>query len=213
MTNYARIRVVPEIASTSDYRSNLTRLSEIIFENATPTKHMALSVLPPTTGLTIDLSAFTTILGMVLVNRSATAAEVVDAQWWHQKWTANGNVDITQVATGDTVADNGASFSSFVTLGAVAGDYVRISDAVAAANNAAWLIQTVAADTLTLVAQSTLTAAVADAVTLSCERRNTQGIPASDGLLVITDNVVPGADLILTSESGAPAVDVLIFGT
>jgi hypothetical protein len=213
MANYGRIQVAAEVASTSDYRSKIINLPESIFANATPTKQMLLSPVLSTAALTIDLGVFTSILAMAIVNRSATAAEVVDATWFHQKWTAAGNIDIAQVATGDTVTDNGASFASFVTLGAVAGDFVRITDAAAAGNNAAWAIQTVAAEVLTLVAQSTLTIAAADAVTLSCERRNTQGIAASNGLLIVTDNVVPAGDLVLTSESGTPSVDVFIFGT
>ena len=214
MTNYARIRCVPEISATDDYRSRLVQLlPEPSFELATPTKHFMATFMPTTAGLTIDLGMFTTILGMVIVNRSATAAEVVDATWYHIKGTKIASANHSYADNDpDEIADAG---NAFLTSGAETGGYCRATGSATADHNGVFLIQSAAAGILVLPNAVAITGGADAAVAFSFERKNTQGIPANtnDGMLVVTDNVQPAGDLLLTSESGTPAVDVLVFGT
>jgi hypothetical protein len=171
-----------------------------------------------TSATTIDLAPFASITAILIVNRSTTAAETVLAQWYHQQGsqtteTGTSGITFAQAATGDTVVDEDGN-TTFVTNGAVVGDWLRVTSS--ASNDGAYALRTVTdGDNLALVVESTVTAETDTTVgiVLSFEHRNKQGITASNGQLLITDNIVPAGDLVLTADSGTPEVDVYVVGS
>ncbi len=209
MSDFCKLILKALYSENSDYSDPAVDLGALKLA-LTPAVYLHQVIPVGTTAETLDLSAFTTITAMVLYNKSATAAEVVDATWFHQKGSrAAGNLAAVD-GNPDTFT---SAANDFLTSGASTGGWVRVASAEDTANDGTYLIQLAAAGTITLYSTAALTANLDDdTAVLYFERKNIQGIPAG-GLLVVTDNVVPAGDLVLLSESGTPELEILVIGS
>lgn len=212
--SYAKISTRGVFSENSDYSmpSNDTKTDEL---GLTPTIVAQGTLHLSTAAQTLDLSGFTTITSMILVNKSATAVEVVTATWYSALGTiTSGAATPTAFVEGgvgvpDTITRAAADF---ITSGAVINSYVRVVGADEAANDATWPIQAAAAGTLTVDEASDLAADADDqGVVLYIESRNIQ--PLAAGAQLVVSSAVPQQDLSLISASGTPILEYFIVGT
>lgn len=211
MADYARLDFKVLYGKVSDYSDQLLdRYVSKAF--TTPVKRLHTEVLATTSGLTVELGNFSTILAMVLRNLDTT--NFVDAKFRYEKASKTfGANKLGFTATAPcTITDDDSTFVS--TLKFKKGDYAVVSSATEAANSGTFLVQAVAAGTLTLEETAALTLDADDAGTPTiktvCE--NELRLTATDGWLAAL-NVRPDNDLVLTADTASCYCEVIIFGT
>ena len=169
-----------------------------------------------TTGTTIDLANFTTIQAILIKNTDAT--NYVNVDWTYEKKTKTWAVDkltFANAGTADTIVDADSTFISALSL--VKGDSIIVTGCTEnTANNGTWFVAKVAAGTLTMGPDESLTSTTAGteagAVTIVSTRLNTQRIPPI-GMLAICDKVNIAADLVLTANTAGCICEIMIIGT
>ena len=206
---YEKLSARLVVSANSDYSDPLVDSGnmEISYE---PDESLIFDGELSTTAMTLDLGTFTTVKRIVVINESATAAEVVKATWYYQRGTQGPG----SISFGDDDPDNisdAEANGTFGTNGAVTLGYVRVTNATLAGNDGCYLVAVASADNLELATTESITTSLADpTATLSFERKNTQGI-AAGGSLVVPGAVTAG-DLALVAESGTPRVRVYVTG-
>jgi len=204
MADNARIRVTHEYATNTDSNRSLSRFTEA---TAAPEFRIELSTSATTAGKTVDLSPWTTITWLVVVNKDAT--NYVEARYYQQVGTESAGVGdeiAFAAATPDTVSSVQTN-GTYVTSGAQRGDWLRVTGAEDSGNDGVWLMQTVAVDTLTVGEDDSLTANTDDeTAVLSFETLNTERVAASSWTLIKVP--VSAGDLVLTADTAACEVEI-----
>lgn len=207
MALYSRIRTVLEIASNSDYYK--PEMKQEFSITGTPSYRVMESFSAATTGTTLNLGTHTTFGPFVVVNKDATNYVYLD--YYQRLGTqAAGSYNFAN-ANPDTITDNAAG-GTFLTNGCANGDYVIVSGSEnSGENDGTFLVQTAAADTLTLAATEALTANALDTTaSLVFARKNRIRINAGHYAVLPQQANISG-DILITANTSA--VEVEIWGS
>lgn len=209
MTDYARIESAIRWAHNSALSDSMTQ--GYLFDAVSPTKYLHLELSAATTGTTLELGTFTTIIALIVANHDAT--NFVEAKWRYTKSTKTfgaNKLGFTNAAP-CTVTDDDSTF--LTALRARAGDFAVISGATEAANNGTFLVQAAVAGTLTMIESVAFTLDADDAgtPTITMVTEIEQRIPVSQHALMLY--VRPDNDLVLTANTAACECDVYVIGT
>ena len=182
---------------------------------SSPVKNMHVRLSAATAGTTLELGSFTTILECFIKNHDTTNYVVADGRALKSSKTFSTNtlgfVD-GGAGVADTITDTGSAFLSAQYL--KAGDYVVVTGCSdTTANNTTFGPLTAAvAGTITVpTAQVTAEAAEAGLVTMVGVSPFSEKILASQWVKL--NAVRPENDLLLTANTAACDVELLIIGT
>lgn len=208
-TRYTRNRLTFEGSLASDYSRPFVKEGwEKTYSTLDELPYIPIEVA--TTGTTVNLDDFGTVSFLAIYNEDAT--NFVEAEWYYSRAASFADtVTFAQAATGDTITDDSAG-GAYVTNGSRAGSYVRLASCATAGNNGTRLIRSTTTNVITLVAESTMTADAADAVTLEFLDRNTQRIATAD-FMYFNSRIDPALDLLLTANTAACICRVYIGAT
>lgn len=207
MTDYAKFSVRARYSDNSDYSDSNPDTHQLELA-LTPSEVLYRRLTCSTTAATMDLGDYTSLTGMLVHNRSTTAAEIAYVTVHQQISTPGTLVNVVCTDNGaapDTVALAGQSWVT--TYKAAAGMYVRMTSTT---NNGTFLIQVAANASLTLGAGEAISTATENA-TLYFQEKNRIAICAG-GFAVITGSIVPENDLVYQSASGSPELEIFIVG-
>jgi hypothetical protein len=225
MTDYGRLSARLQFGTNSDL-SFPDLDSHLQAYNCSPTKYQHMQVGTSTSEKIIPLTQFTTVTGIFIVNKSITAAEIIDIKYATKYGilsaaAAPNTITLAAAATGDTITDDGAHGTLKSTYHADIASHVKILGSLTAANNDIWELYHTAAipttNVLTLAADSgrstKLTGDAANAsITLEFINENKNQLPAG-GMMLVSDTLSLTYGVKFISRSGTPEVDLYILGT
>jgi hypothetical protein len=147
---YARLRIMGEAATDSDYANIVAKLSLSTCDFTSPTVYSH-QIIPVGTAVeTVDLGAFAAIQSIVLVNKSTTATETIYASWTTLLGERPAGGVPAPVAITDVAPCTLTVVDGLLAHGALAGDVMVISAAEDAANNNTYMLQYATDATLTV---------------------------------------------------------------
>jgi len=221
MTYYGKLTTRGYLGANSDY--SMPEVDTKTEEHAlTPTIYLHQRLHLSTDESTVELGNFTTITGLLVINHSTTAAEIVRARWMAALGTIQAAVgatlDFATAATYNSITRGTTGFNTSET--APQNGLLVVSSAVDAGNDGNWIVtgmgtSAVTNDILYLDRRAgAMTANAADdAALLTFYGACVQPVAASGGQLVLTSNILISDDLHLAAVTGTPEVEIFIVGS
>lgn len=215
---YNRIRLASELSDTADYANPLLVAPPEFL--VSPTRFIRSTVGVTSTATEyVYLTAFTTVQGFVVANRSSTTGENVRVRWYVPIGNTTDTVTFANNATGDTITDDSGT-ATWISQGSAATRLVRLANCANATNGSTtstpnttqWPIASSTNTVITLVAQMSVNPDANDAVLLYFESRCEQVVQPG-GMMFIGGPISPYGRINLISETGTPITDVYTFGT
>ncbi len=178
-----------------------------------PYNHLHLRLWPTTAGLSVDLASLNSVMEVFVKNLDTANYILAEGRILKSSKTfvTNKLAFVDGGAAADTITDVDNAFVSAQYLRA--GDYVAVTGCTDAVGNNTTFgpITAVAAGTITIpTAQVTAEAAEAGLVTMVAHSPFTEKVLAGQWIKLV--GLVPGSDLLLTSNTDTCECEVIIIG-